>query len=78
MTYISISECAARWHVTGRRVRHLCESGRVSGAMQLSGGQWIIPDDAPDPRKPVGNPHFQRKNDSGTNCSDSANQYNQL
>jgi hypothetical protein len=45
--------------ISARRVRVLCEEGRVEGAVR-HGGQfralWLIPKDAPDPRLPTGRP----------------------
>jgi hypothetical protein len=45
--------------ISGRRVRVLCEEGRVKGAKKFGEGircLWMIPKDAPDPRKPAGRP----------------------
>lgn len=41
--------------VSRRRATELCQQQRVPGAFQMSGA-WLVPRDAPDPRKPVGRP----------------------
>lgn len=46
--YMSIKEVAEKWNVTPRRVRVLCETGRIEGAAKL-GREWAIPKDAQRP-----------------------------
>lgn len=46
--YMSIKEVAEKWDITPRRVRVLCETGRIEGAAKL-GREWAIPIDAPRP-----------------------------
>ncbi len=46
--YMSIKEVAEKWDVTLRRVRVLCETGRIEGAAKL-GREWAIPIDAERP-----------------------------
>ena len=40
--FISVSEAAAKWGVSHRRVQILCNQGRIEGAMRI-GTVWIIP-----------------------------------
>ena len=45
--------------ISARRVRVLCEEGRVRGARRIGEGNralWQIPEGAPDPRKAPGRP----------------------
>ena len=49
MKYISVTEAAKRWGITDRRVRILCNEGRIDGAIRL-GWSWTIPDDTEKPR----------------------------
>lgn len=46
--YLSIKEVAEKWNITPRRVRVLCETGRIEGASKL-GREWAIPSDAERP-----------------------------
>lgn len=46
--YMSVTQAAEAWNLTERRVRRLCQDGRVSGAIKL-GWQWSVPSDAPKP-----------------------------
>lgn len=48
MKYISISEAAAKWGLSSRRVGILCNEGRIEGA-QKAGAVWIIPEVAEKP-----------------------------
>lgn len=47
--YISVSDAAAKFDLSKRRVQILCEQGRISGAKMVS-GVWIIPSSAEKPR----------------------------
>ena len=40
--YMSIKEVADKWNISPRRVRVLCETGRIDGAAKL-GREWAIP-----------------------------------
>lgn len=41
MDYMTISDAAAKWGISSRRVQILCASGRISGAERL-GRSWAI------------------------------------
>lgn len=46
--YLTIKEVAEKWDITPRRVRTLCENGRIEGAAKL-GREWAIPEKAEKP-----------------------------
>lgn len=46
--YLTIKEVAEKWDITPRRVRVLCETGRIEGAAKL-GREWAIPEKAERP-----------------------------
>lgn len=46
--YISLTEAAERWGISTRRLRTLCEDGRIEGAGKL-GRNWAIPVSAEKP-----------------------------
>lgn len=46
--YMSVKEAALKWGISERRVRVLCEEGRVDGVVRTSWA-WNIPFDAPKP-----------------------------
>ena len=48
MEYISISEAAAKWSVSNRRIQVLCVQDRIPGACRI-GNIWAIPKDAIKP-----------------------------
>ena len=48
MKYIGVKEAAKKWGISDRRVRILCDDGRVEGAIKLE-WSWTIPADAPKP-----------------------------
>lgn len=48
MEYMSISEAAAKWNVTNRRIQVLCVQERIPGACRI-GNMWAIPKDAEKP-----------------------------
>ena len=48
MEYMDVTEAARKWGVTDRRVRILCNGGKVDGAVKL-GWAWIIPADTEKP-----------------------------
>ncbi|NLE03426.1 MAG: DNA-binding protein [Crenarchaeota archaeon] len=37
--------------VTGRRVKQLCNEGRITGAIRIGGRNWAIPENATCSRK---------------------------
>ncbi len=49
MKYIDVKEAADRWGISDRRIRLLCNEGRIDGAIKL-GWSWTIPADTPKPR----------------------------
>ena len=48
MTYIAVSQAAARWNISDRRVRKLCAEGKIAGAIK-SGSAYKIPENAEKP-----------------------------
>ena len=48
MEYIKVSETAARWGISARRVRILCAEGRIDGVIR-KGNLYMIPAEAPRP-----------------------------
>ena len=46
--YKSVSHFAEQWNITERRIRVLCQSGRIPGAIKI-GRNWSIPEDAIKP-----------------------------
>lgn len=48
MKYISVTQAAENWAISTRRVRLLCEQGRINGAVK-SGKGWKIPANAQKP-----------------------------
>ncbi len=49
MKYIDVTAAAAKWGLSDRRVRYLCNEGRIDGAIKM-GWSWTIPEDTPRPR----------------------------
>lgn len=49
MKYMDVKTAGERWGITPRRVRILCNDGRIDGAVR-NGWSWVIPDDTPKPR----------------------------
>ncbi len=49
MKYIDVSQAARKWGISDRRIRYLCNEGRIDGAIKM-GWSWTIPEDAPRPR----------------------------
>ena len=49
MGYLSISQVSEKWGIKQRRIRALCEQGRIEGAFKM-GAYWSIPDDAEKPK----------------------------
>lgn len=48
MKYLNTKEVAKKWKINDRRVRVLCEEGRVEGALKV-GRNWMIAEDASKP-----------------------------
>lgn len=48
MNYMKVSEAAAKWGISARRVRLLCEQGRIAG-VEKKGNLYMIPEDAEQP-----------------------------
>lgn len=48
MKYLSISQTAEKWGIKQRRIRALCQEGRIVGAFKM-GAYWSIPEDAEKP-----------------------------
>ncbi|MBQ6753858.1 MAG: Fic family protein [Bacteroidales bacterium] len=48
MNYIKVSEAATKWGISARRVRLLCEQGRIAG-VERKGNLYMIPEDATQP-----------------------------
>lgn len=48
MEYISVTEAAAKWGLSRRRVLTLCSEDRIPGVSRL-GNIWMIPKDAEKP-----------------------------
>ncbi len=42
MLYITVSEAAARWGISERRVEVLCKAGRIPGVVK-EGKKWLLP-----------------------------------
>ena len=63
MEYLNITETAAKWGISPRRLQTLCAAGKIEGATRL-GRAWMIPKSA---RKPVdGRTKAGRSGDRGT------------
>ena len=48
MGYLSITQTAEKWGLSGRRIQILCAQGRIPGAMKI-GSYWAVPDYAEKP-----------------------------
>lgn len=49
MAYLSISQTSEKWGLSSRRIRTLCNEGRIPGAFKM-GAYWSIPEDAEKPK----------------------------
>ncbi len=47
--YVSSSEKSQEWGLSSRRVRALCDSGRIGGAIKI-GSSWLIPENESKPQ----------------------------
>ena len=48
MKYLSVTETAARWGISTRRIQILCNEDRIPGAIRI-GRTWAIPDNESKP-----------------------------
>ncbi|MGI6175664.1 MAG: DNA-binding protein [Christensenellales bacterium] len=48
MNYITVSEAAIKWGVTGRSITYHLAAGRIPGAVK-KGNMWLIPASADKP-----------------------------
>ena len=46
MVYVSVAKIAEQWGISERRVRVLCEQGKIAGVTR-KGRAWMIPEDFP-------------------------------
>ena len=46
--YITITEAAQSWSISTRRLRTLCEQGRIEGVVRF-GRSWAIPSESQKP-----------------------------
>lgn len=60
MNYITIKEAAENWNMEERRVRILCQAGRIDGAVRED-GQWLVPEHT---EKPSNSRYKERKSDN--------------
>lgn len=58
MDYKGVKEFSIKWNINERRIRFLCQAGRINGAKKI-GKTWFIPSDAV---KPI-NKRFKHKSD---------------
>lgn len=49
MEYLSVSQTAEKWGITGRRIQRLCVEGRIPGAYKM-GAYWTVPAAAQKPK----------------------------
>jgi len=49
MEYISITKTSEKWGISTRRIRILCNEGRIPGAYKKN-AYWVIPEDAIKPK----------------------------
>ena len=49
MSQLSISQISEKWGISQRRIRKLCEEGRIPGAFKM-GAYWAVPEDAEKPK----------------------------
>ena len=60
--YMSISEAAAKWNISNRRIQVLCVQNRIPGACRI-GNMWAIPKEAEKPMDARIRSGKYRKND---------------
>ena len=61
MKYISTNKASEKWGISDRRIRVLCNEGRIEGAIKF-GRNWSIPENA---NKPIDAREGNKKNYSG-------------
>ncbi len=61
MKYISTNKASEKWGISDRRIRVLCNEGRIEGAIKF-GRNWSIPENA---NKPIDARERNKKNYSG-------------
>ena len=67
MNYLSISQTSEKWEISQRRIRKLCEEGRIDGAFKM-GAYWSIPGDAEKPNDArIRTGKYIKKNERATN-----------
>ena len=49
MEYLSVTQTAEKWGISGRRIQRLCSEGRIPGATKI-GLYWAVPADAMKPK----------------------------
>ncbi|MBO5166073.1 MAG: DNA-binding protein [Lachnospiraceae bacterium] len=49
MKYLFISQIAEKWGIKQRRIRTLCQEGRIPGGFKM-GAYWSVPEDAEKPK----------------------------
>ena len=49
MKYLSITQTAEKWNISGRRIQILCAEQIIPGAVKI-GSYWAIPEDAEKPK----------------------------
>lgn len=49
MGYLSITQTAKKWGISGRRVQLLCVQGRIPGATKI-GSYWAVPEETEKPK----------------------------
>lgn len=49
MGYLSITQIAKKWGISGRRVQLLCVQGRIPGATKI-GSYWAVPEETEKPK----------------------------
>lgn len=48
MMFLTTKQAADKWGISERRVRKLCEDGKIAGAIRV-GRNWNVPENAPQP-----------------------------
>ena len=49
MGFLSITQTAEKWGLSGRRIQILCSKGRIQGARKIE-SYWAVSDDAVKPK----------------------------
>jgi len=66
--YIQAEEMAKKWNLSLRHTQHLCNTGRIEGAIKF-GTTWAIPENAEKPTRTAvnGKPGRKSKTSEGEN-----------